>query len=1250
MKKIFLIIAIFFAALNTQAKLNLLHPDGNETFVAGTDMLIEWEGSKPQDTITIYYSLDFGLSWIAITDTATGTEYLWENIPKPASENCRIKVTRKIKSADIIWDKSYGGSGTDELYAVTGTSANGLIIAGTTLSNDGDVSNPLSLWPNYWLVKIQDNGSIGWSYIIESTAQHSTYDVGLSQTSDGGCILASFEDINFSNKEDYHVIKLSSTGNLEWEKHFGGTAYDHAFSVIQDNNNNYVIAGRYHGAYGIIKLNSSGNIIWEKLYGGTGFETANSIIQTNDGGYIVAGFSNSSDGDVSVNKGENDIWVVKISDAGVLQWERSYGGSQIDVAECIKQTSDGGYVIGGWTRSNDYDVSNQKGVQDCWLIRIDNSGNIIWEKTYGGSSSDGIKSIDLLPNGGVLVAGGTKSNDGDISNFKGVVDYWIFEVDNNGDLIWEKTLGGSGDDRAYYANKLNDGNFIAAGYSTSHDGDVSNPKGGADYWVIKLEPSFTIESDVSEGLFAIVAPEIEAKDIDLKDVCVDYGRDSLITSYILNPGTYKNRVDTIIISGADAEHFSCNESFPFEVMPGGEKAVEFSFYPGTPGKKSADVVIYSVADTITRQIKGEALECDLEITIDTIDFKRVWVDTSKDSLVKNIAVNPGNSNIDVTKIYVFGSDNSAFEIVEGGPIRLGPGTGVNLKLRFSPTEALNYSDSIFFEYDGPESPAVAYLLGEGVLSSMEIAKEIDFGPLCLGEKRDSTISAAIKNTGDTAVTINSITISGNSSFRLISGGEPGELKPDNSRDLRIEFTADSKGEIKDSIIVEYDGPGSPAVIYLYGEGLDPRLEIVKNSIGMGEVCLNQKEAQTVAVVRNTGDTPVYFTKIELNTNREFEIISGNDLTPLETGNTKEITLSFNPAEKGDFTDSLIIEYECMEEPAIIEIKGKGIKPELEITDITINMGQVLSGETRDSTILAVIKNIGETPIIIANIQELNPPFEILEGNNSTELNPGASLRMKFRFAPQSKGSFRDSIVIEYECMNEPATIYIEGEGILPGLNIAAKEINFGEICHNSTKDTTAVIIRNTGNSAIDILNIYLADNQKFEILSGSDLDKIQPGAEHSMSIRFNPVSEGDFRDSVIVEYDGEDSPAVIYLSGMAIKPEINISINEFNFGNICLGSSDSTVITLNNSGNSLINFTNIRIINNSFVIPGKTLQPLNSGESRDYKIIFNPTQPGEISGNLIIEYECMEEPQVVELTGTGINPSFTIINNNIDFG
>lgn len=272
------------------------------------------------------------------------------------------------------------------------------------------------------------------------------------------------------------------------------------------------------------------DIEWQRCLGGTDYEYFLTVQPTSDGGYIAAGVTNSNNGDVSGAIGNGDVWVVKLSANGAIEWQRCLGGEGTDLANCIQQHPDGGYMLVGQTFSNDGDVWGNHGASDAWVAKLSSTGTLLWQRCLGGSDSDWANAIRCTSDGGYIVAGRTASVDGDVSGNHGSVDAWLVKLWADGTIAWQRCLGGSGFDSAASVALTTDGGYIFAGLTGSDDGDVSGHHGGeflgllfADGWVVKLSADGAIDWQRCLG-------GSDMDQVDAIEVTADGG--SILTGYL----------------------------------------------------------------------------------------------------------------------------------------------------------------------------------------------------------------------------------------------------------------------------------------------------------------------------------------------------------------------------------------------------------------------------------------------------------------------------------------------------------------------------------------------------------------------------------------------------------------------------------------------------------------------------------------------------------------------------------------------
>ena len=385
----------------------------------------------------------------------------------------RAKLTKLYGCGQIVapvtsWQRTYSGSKTDEGWSVVQTSDGGYIVAGTTTSYDGD--GRLGLIPDegdVYLIKTDANGNLIWQKNYGGPEWSPGLDEGYSvlQTSDGGYIVAGLTESLSTDGglSDVYLIKTDANGNLIWQKNYGGPEEDAGYSVLQTNDGGYIIAGKTesYGAGGsdvyLIKTDTNGNMLWQKSYGGSRIDEGRSVAQTSDGGYIIVGYSDSC----RIN--DFDVYLVKTDANGNMLWQKTYDGGFYDRGWSVAQTSDGGYIIAG---ESHYDV---------YLIKTDTNGNMLWQKSYGGSELDCADSVLETNDGGYIIVGTTSS----YSSY-GDLDVYFIKTDANGNMLWQKTYDGAerGTDIGRSVAQTSDGGYIIVGYTWAREA-------GEDVWLIK---------------------------------------------------------------------------------------------------------------------------------------------------------------------------------------------------------------------------------------------------------------------------------------------------------------------------------------------------------------------------------------------------------------------------------------------------------------------------------------------------------------------------------------------------------------------------------------------------------------------------------------------------------------------------------------------------------------------------------------------------------------------------------------------
>ncbi len=419
---------------------------------------------------------------------------------------------------NIEWAKAFGGSNADQGRAISQSSDGGYFVASTTSSNNGDVFGNHG-GVDFWVLRLDSVGTILWKKPFGGSTDEQPY--ALQATSDKGCIAVGYtlsNDEDVSGNHGYYdawVLKLDSLGAIQWQRCLGGSDWEQANDVQQTKDGGYIVVGRSrstdgdvtvnHGYldYWIVKLDGSGTLEWQKSYGGSSEDDAYAVMQTLDGGYIVGGESSSLDGNVTGNHGESDCWILKLDPEGKIEWEKSLGGASIDRANDVIESRDGGFVVLGQVYSINGDVTGNHGYNDFWVVKLNNNGDIEWQKALGGSNEEYARSIWQTRDGGYVMTGQTQSNNGDALGNDGGADVWVVKITETGEIQWQKTLGGTQDELGNSIQQTRDEGYILAGHARSSNGDVSGVHGQVDLWVVKLAPIFSLTVEAPSGSLQI---------------------------------------------------------------------------------------------------------------------------------------------------------------------------------------------------------------------------------------------------------------------------------------------------------------------------------------------------------------------------------------------------------------------------------------------------------------------------------------------------------------------------------------------------------------------------------------------------------------------------------------------------------------------------------------------------------------------------------------------------------------------------
>jgi hypothetical protein len=361
------------------------------------------------------------------------------------------------------FERTYGGDDLDSGLSVEQTTDGGYIIAGSTQSF-GAGGNDV------YLIKTDSSGDTTWTRTYGGVEYD--YANSVQQATDGGYIIVGYTESLGADSNDVYLIKTDPSGDTTWTRTYGGVdnVYDSGSSVRQTTDGGYIITGytRSFGAGGpdvyLIKTDSSGDTTWTRTYGGADSDYGDAVRQTTDGGYIIAGKTKS------FGAGGNDVYLIKTDSSGDTTWTRTYGGIENDYSSSVQQTTYGGYIVVGYTGSFG------AGSNDVYLIKTDATGDTAWTRTYGGVDSDYCNSVWQTTDEGYIITGATESFGA------GGRDVYLIRTDTSGDTTWTRIYGGVNDDWGRSVRQTTDGGYIIAGATESFG------EGPRDVYLIKVGP------------------------------------------------------------------------------------------------------------------------------------------------------------------------------------------------------------------------------------------------------------------------------------------------------------------------------------------------------------------------------------------------------------------------------------------------------------------------------------------------------------------------------------------------------------------------------------------------------------------------------------------------------------------------------------------------------------------------------------------------------------------------------------------
>jgi len=370
------------------------------------------------------------------------------------------------------WAKTYGGSGDDVINDINVLPNGDIIAVGWTNSTGAGGRDA-------FVMKLSPNGTVIWAKTYGGSKDDVANAVAIA--SNGDIIVAGWTKSFSLGKSDVWVLRLDENGNIKWQKTYGGNDDDRANTIAITSTGNIIVTG-YTKSFGlggsniwVLKLDPNGNIIWQRTYGSkwihSDYDSANAVAIASNGDIIVVGET------AAFGAGQTDVWVLRLDENGNIKWQKTYGVKRaFDEAQSVAIASNGDIIVVGYT-NNLWD--NQESV---WVLRLDENGNIKWQNGYSVYSASLAYAVSLLPNGDSIIVGYAESY-----GFGGEFDVWVSKIDTNGNIIWQRAYGSFERNIGGIAKTVvlsRSGSIIVGGETFNFSADSKK-----DCWILHLPPN-----------------------------------------------------------------------------------------------------------------------------------------------------------------------------------------------------------------------------------------------------------------------------------------------------------------------------------------------------------------------------------------------------------------------------------------------------------------------------------------------------------------------------------------------------------------------------------------------------------------------------------------------------------------------------------------------------------------------------------------------------------------------------------------
>jgi hypothetical protein len=681
----------------------------------------------------------------------------------------------------------------------------------------------------------------------------------------------------------------------------------------------------------------------------------------------------------------------------------------------------------------------------------------------------------------------------------------------------------------------------------------------------------------------------------------------------------------------------------------------------TSVSSSADPILFAAGGTAMVSLTGTLPLPDIAASSSSIYFGNVNVGSYSDLSVT--ISNAGTADLSITSTSITGSGAGSFSIQNGGAVTLAAGSTKVIAVRFSPSATGPIAATLSIASNDPdENPFGIDLSGIGVVPDISATPNpLAFGNINVGANSEQTLT--INNTGTGTLNISSTAISGSGSFTIQSGSGSSSVPAGGTRSIVIRFSPTATGEVTGNLVLASNDPDSPTFnINLTGTGIAPEIAASPTSLDYGSVNIGST-SDMIVTISNSGSADLILTTTSIAglNSSSFSITNGGGPATIASGASRDISIRFTPASTGAKTANLsIINNDSDEGTFTVSLSGTGIAPEIGASPSSLSFGNVTVGATSDLSV--TINNTGSANLNISATSLTGSGsgnFSITGGGGAATITAGGSKSITLRFSPSATGAVLANLSIANNDPDEnPFTVALSGTGVSPEINVSPTSYAFGSHEINSSA-TTTFTVTNQGSATLSVTNASLTGTNasEFAINSGGGSFTLAASASRSIVVAFNPTTAGSKTASLhIVSDDADEGTLDLALSGTGtVIPDIAVSSASANFGSVLIGAYAEATVTVSNTGTGMLSITGTSLTGSNTdqfsIQTGGGSTTLAPAGTRNIVLRFTPTATGAKSASLSIASDDPDEnPVIVTLAGTGVDPEINISPVSADFG